>query len=151
MSLEAVTELWDFSDGPLRVEKGNSTPKPKILLLLLLYCYTSGMFASRQIQERLTQDEILRYLALNRRPEWNELRRFRRRWRETIQRGLTLLLNKVWQHRFAARRCQTEDLDQTVLICRGTSTSVTLPQFIIHEARDRIIRAAQFDSMELDL
>ena len=57
---------------------GSSAYHPAILLAVLIYGYMNGIFSSRKIAKRLSQDIAFMYLAGNARPDFRTLARFRR-------------------------------------------------------------------------
>lgn len=83
--VEAKTSLID----------GKACPQ-KSLLALLTYCYALGIYGSRQIEEKLRTDEILRGIANECRPDHELLRKFRRAHREHIQQCLKRVYWFIW-------------------------------------------------------
>lgn len=57
---------------------GSSAYHPAILLAVLIYGYMNGIFSSRKIAKRLSQDLAFMYLAGNTRPDFRTLARFRK-------------------------------------------------------------------------
>lgn len=87
--------------GPFRVKAKTSSidgkPCPsKSLLTLLTYCYALGVYGSRQIEEKLKTDEILRAIADKCRPDHELLRKFRRTHRDQIQQCLKRVYRFIW-------------------------------------------------------
>lgn len=57
---------------------GSSAYHPAILLAVLIYGYMNGIFSSRKIAKRLSQDLAFMYLAGNTKPDFRTLARFRK-------------------------------------------------------------------------
>jgi hypothetical protein len=78
---------WPAAMPPL----GDATPEP-VLRTVLTYCYASGIFSSAEIETAARHDANVRYLCANDLPNFEEIRRFRRRnisfLRETLARAL---------------------------------------------------------------
>lgn len=57
---------------------GSSAYHPAILLAVLIYGYMNGIFSSRKIAKRLSQDLAFMYLAGNTKPDFRTIARFRK-------------------------------------------------------------------------
>src|SRR5687768_7151550 len=68
----------------------------KSMLVLLTYCYALGIYGSRQIEQKLEADEVLRGISHECRPDHELLRKFRRAHRELIQQCLKRVYWFVW-------------------------------------------------------
>jgi hypothetical protein len=85
---DAVHETaWPAALPPI----ADSTPEP-VLRTLLTYCYVCGVFSSVEIEAAAQNDTHVHYLCANDFPNFEEIRRFRRRsiscLRETLARAL---------------------------------------------------------------
>jgi len=83
--LEAV-EATDLRSAAVN-ERGTGSPQypPSMMLALLIYCYSTGVFSSRQI-ERASYDSIsVRYLCANHHPDHDTIATFRRRNLELLE------------------------------------------------------------------
>ena len=72
--------------------------RPPMLLTLLAYCYARGWADADGIEVLIPRDPMLRYITTGDRLTANDLVRFRRARRETIEQILTLVFEKAWQH-----------------------------------------------------
>lgn len=76
---------------------------PRMLLTLMTYCYTIGMYDSENIEWAGENDATVRYICARTRPEWQTLRRFRKANRQWIEQCLAYLLNRSTARRFAGK------------------------------------------------
>jgi hypothetical protein len=126
-------------DWPERRSVEEGTPEA-VLRTLLTYCYAAGIFASEEIQESIRHDPVLRYLASNHFPVWQEIRGFRRR-------NLPWLIESL-AHLF-------QDLADSVFQS-GDYTSLSMMRFVPTVvdlrvvAEQRLARAVQCDSVAMD-
>ncbi|MEY2409924.1 MAG: hypothetical protein QOF48_2594 [Verrucomicrobiota bacterium] len=82
ISLAAVQTI---ETGRLRAASGSTAPlRPQMLLTLLTYCYLQGKYDSRDIVEGTLTERTLRYICAGTRPQWTDLRRFRRQHRDMV-------------------------------------------------------------------
>jgi len=58
---------------------GSRQYPPRMMLTLLLYCYSQGVFSSRKIEQATIRDIAVRYLACNLHPDHDTIARFRRK------------------------------------------------------------------------
>jgi len=125
--------------------------QPKLLLALLTYCYTVGIWGSREIEEVLHEDLTFRFICANEYPDWHVIRRFRRHNRETIRHCSEATLRAVLTRR-PGRRLEAPngrnrfDVPPT----NGTRTPSVELDFIAKEAADRLEKALLMDSIALD-
>ena len=52
-----------------------------MMLALLVYCYATGRFSSREIEEASRYDVVVRYICANTHPDHDTICTFRRRFR----------------------------------------------------------------------
>lgn len=57
---------------------GSKQYPPKVMLALLIYCYTNGVFSSRKIEIATYRDIAVRYITGNTHPDHDTIARFRR-------------------------------------------------------------------------
>jgi len=57
---------------------GSKQYPPRMMLMLLVYCYSQGVFSSRKIERATHRDIAVRYLAGNLHPDHDTIARFRR-------------------------------------------------------------------------
>jgi transposase len=74
--------------------RGSSAYHPEMLLAVLVYGYTTGLFSSRQL-ERSTYDSIaFRYLAANTHPDHDTIAQFRKRFLPELESLFVQVLRK---------------------------------------------------------
>ena len=149
--LKAVQSTCDLADQkgglPTRLPIG----RPRILLTLLVYSYASGLYASEQIEDRVTSNPVLRYLSAGARPTWHDLRRFRRQHRPLIQAALGRAIQAAWKF----GQSPLPPASQPGLGFRDALPSIGLEEAALASqfslaAEDRINQAILWDSMVLD-
>jgi len=74
--LEAVNE-FDLPSPHRPVARGR-TFGAKQTATLLAYCYARGILSSEEIEGRLAHDTGIGYICAGAKPDWHQLRRFRR-------------------------------------------------------------------------
>jgi hypothetical protein len=86
--LDSVKDIEDLPGS-------NGVVPAAIMLTLLTYGYAAGWYGSDEIEAGVRQDDVLRYLAANHRPRFDELRRFRRLYRSQLRRCLAGVLRRL--------------------------------------------------------
>ena len=90
--VEAV-ELCDLSGARLNVRgSGSAQYPPSMMLGLLIYCYATKVFGSRQIERATYESVAVRYLCANHHPDHDTICGFRRQNRELFERCLVQVL-----------------------------------------------------------
>jgi transposase len=74
--------------------------RPQMLLTLLAYCYATRIYGSRDIEWETRYDKTVRYICAHTFPDWNALRRFRRRNRALLEQTLAYVLKQSWALKF---------------------------------------------------
>lgn len=74
---------------------GSSAYHPAILLAVLMYGYMNGIFSSRKIAKRLSQDIAFMYLAGNSKPDFRTLARFRKEKGEHLEAIFAQVVHKA--------------------------------------------------------
>jgi len=74
---------------------GSSAYHPQLLLSVLIYGYMNGIFSSRKIAKRLSQDLAFMYLAGNTKPDFRTLARFRKEKGEYLETVLGEVVHKA--------------------------------------------------------
>ena len=95
LAFEAVEATpWPAAQRP----QADRTPEP-VLRTLIVFCYSVGVFASRDIESAARLDSSIRYLCANDFPRWQDLRKFRRNYlvqlNETIARMLQIVCDEI--------------------------------------------------------
>src|SRR5215813_3454668 len=70
--------------------------RPQMMLTLTTYCYASCLYGSRDIELAMDSDPTVRYVCARIFPDWQSIRRFRRRNREWIRQCLAFVTKQVW-------------------------------------------------------
>lgn len=65
---------------------GSAQYPPSLLLPLLIYCYVTGRFSSRKIEEASWQDIAVRYICADTHPDHDTICTFRRRNSKAFER-----------------------------------------------------------------
>ena len=139
--------------GPFRAEAKvapiNGKPcSPKSLLAVLTYCYALGIYGSRQIEEKLKADEVLRSIANECRPDHELLRQFRRAYRELIQECLKRTYWFIWvKYRVKQANYVLRVDDRCLKQVRG---KFSLADKIHFESGECLLRATFEDDMMSD-
>jgi len=74
--------------------------RPQMMLTLLAYCYSSSLYGSKDIDWALENDRTLRYICGRMRPDWQSLRRFRRKNRDLLFQCLVYVMKQTWALKF---------------------------------------------------
>ena len=149
--LDAVQAACDPADEQGSWKTQVPVGRPRILLTLLVYSYASGIYASEQIEDRVTSDPGLRYLSAGARPTWHDLRRFRRQQRPLIQAALAKAIQSVWKLGRWPMPPATEPRSGSWDASAASSLAdVSLATRFTLAAKDRIEQAIHWDSMVLD-
>ena len=61
-----------------RTGSGKAQYHPRLMLALLIYCYASGIFSSRQIERATYRNVSVRFIAANSHPDHDTIAKFRR-------------------------------------------------------------------------
>ena len=94
LALDAV--LAHETTDPLPKGNKSTVYQPRMMLTLLGYCYARGWYASRQIEQAIVKDPMVRYLCAHRYPDWNVIRRFRRDHRGLLAACLNHIFKQAW-------------------------------------------------------
>jgi hypothetical protein len=149
--LETISALPERGLRLPAVLRSQTGLPPQALLALLTYAYATGLFSSREIEQRLLfEDAQLRYWTVNNPIDQLALRVFRRRWRPAIKECLAGIFQKVWAARFSCPVTET-GVDPSAFGGRSHGGDrPTLCQHFFCEAESRVLRAILYDTMEAD-
>jgi hypothetical protein len=135
LTLDAVQSV----EAPRRAGATAPAHQPRMMVTLLAYCYAKGLYGSRQIEEAIQSDPVIRYLCAREYPDWKDLRRFRREHRDWIGACLSQVLKQAWAWK----------LDEAEVDFQGYAWFETeLNPVINDEVRLRLEVAAFVDLME---
>lgn len=120
--LEAV-ELCDLRSARINVRgTGSAQYPPTMLLAVLIYCYATRVFSSRQI-ERATYDSVaVRYLCANHHPDHDTIATFRKENGELFKGCFVQVL--MMAREAGVLRVGTVSLDGTRMAGAGSKSSV---------------------------
>jgi hypothetical protein len=149
--LDAVQSACSFGGDSRRTTTHLPAGQPRVLLTILAYSYAVGLYASEEIENRITTDSGLRYLSAGARPSWHDLRRFRRQNRKMLQGALSQVLQLARQFRLwsIAKRLPI-DVESCGQIAGGYGPEAMEILLADSAANDRIHQAVLRDSMALD-
>lgn len=90
--LEAVERVPLSSFTVNRRGTGSAQYHPRMMLAVLVYCYSTGVFSSRRIERATHMDVAVRYLAANEQPDHDTIAKFRRENLEAVKRAFVEVL-----------------------------------------------------------
>lgn len=139
-ALEAQ-QLVDWKKITINITQADGTlVRSQILMTLLTYCYARGIYGTVHILEMIEEDSMVRYLCASQEPNEATLRHFRRHRRPQLVACLVQTLKSAWDHRQQSLRRNT-----------GLAAAPEPhPAVFALEAENRINRAVQLDTMEMD-
>src|SRR4051812_21473676 len=89
------TVHWDLNEKALQT----SGPfRPQMLLTLLTYCYSCGIYGSQEIVQAIQLNKNVRYICAHNYPDWHLLRKFRRHIRAQLEQNLKWGLQQARAH-----------------------------------------------------
>jgi transposase len=140
--LEAV-ELCDLH-GVRVNERGSGDQQypPRMMLALLIYCYATGVFGSRRIENATYDSVAVRYLCANTHPDHTTINEFRRHNAELFTSCFAKIL--VMAREAGVLRLGTVSIDGTRLAGAGSRHAVRSAQEIDEQLK-------QFEQLGLDL
>lgn len=77
--IEAVERVEMCNFHVSRTGSGKAQYHPRMMLALLIYCYASGIFSSRRIEQATYRHVSVRFIAANQHPDHDTIATFRRR------------------------------------------------------------------------
>lgn len=131
-------------------ERGPYPIQPPALFTLIVYCYSTGLFASSEIEARLEGDPHLKYICANCFPTESLIRRFRRDHQDAIVKGLAGVLQRAYVEFLRSNSGLSLAPPQSCSVT-GTNPYANLKLSFLDEARSRYRHAVQLDSMALDV
>jgi len=148
--LEAVQEVeWDNKGGTFAIE-GGELFQSDLLMTLLTYCYSTGIYCSEEIEITASKHEELRTLWADNPPDWRTVRRFRRLHRDGVRDCLIHVVNQARLIRFGAPNTDPPLTDYYVALALDRwFDPLCVPSPGI-EATNRIERAVIYDTILFD-
>lgn len=89
-------------EAPPRTQPFPAGIRPQMLLTLLTYCYSTGIYATEDILNAVKHNRAARYICAHHYPDYAALRKFRRAYRSQIEQALRWVLLQAWARRFDA-------------------------------------------------
>lgn len=115
LELPGNLSLWTTSGGLLTLTldatqnvqwqgKAQSKPfsmacRPQMLLTLLTYCYSTGIYATQDILQAIQSNPTIRYICAHNYPDYAILRKFRRSYRSQLEQALRWVMLQAWAGR----------------------------------------------------
>ena len=94
--VEACEQVSMHSFHVSRTGSGKAQYHPRMMLGLLVYCYASGIFPSRRIEQASYRNVSVRFIAANTHPDHDTIAKFRREvLRKTLEEDIGELLAKA--------------------------------------------------------
>jgi hypothetical protein len=86
--LDAARTLeWPETESKLAASSGYAFRR-LVMLTVVTYCYATGVYGSKDIALKISQDEILRFLCAGTFPTWQDIRDFTQHNRDLIEQSL---------------------------------------------------------------
>ncbi len=147
LALEAVQVVdWRYVRTESSLLPAGQAP---MLMTVLVYCYASGVFRSREIEQLAQTDNAVRYLCAYRALDWNTVRLFRRQH----ARELTLCLAAVLETAWAWKLSELESAEVPAGYAQSSLNRWVSPDpklRVLEVAQSRVAKAVRVDSMEMD-
>lgn len=90
--VEAVERVDMHAFHVSRTGSGKAQYHPRLMLALLIYCYASGIFSSRQIERATYRNVSVRFIGANSHPDHDTIAKFRRDNATAIEAAFTQVL-----------------------------------------------------------
>jgi len=90
--VEAVERVDMHSFHVSRTGSGKAQYHPRMMLSLLVYCYASGIFSSRKIEQASYRNVSVRFIAADTHPDHDTIAKFRRENAEAFQTAFAHIL-----------------------------------------------------------
>ena len=150
LALEAV-QAADFHNAGDTLSSVATSQEP-MLMTVLAYCYASGVFGSREIEQLARSDDAVCYLCARRALDWNCLRQFRRQHTRQLTCCLTSLLESAWRWKLgqSSEAYFPTRLAHYIDNSLGRWTQPDPKLDFLQAAQRRVRGAARADSMEMD-
>ena len=151
LALEVVGELSSRHDIAGSVEKPLAGNFPHRMLVALAYYYSSGVYSSGDIAQRLLIDDIGKCYFGQFAPAPEDVMRFRRRWRSVIKDCLVRLFRLARQHCHAVEQSKARDPAEYLFQKQNDAVGTPWDRCFIDEAEERISQAVLLDAADRDI
>ncbi len=149
LSLVAVQALDPVETPGSRCPSDQEFPAP-MMMTLLTYCFSIGLFGSHDIERSIASDSAVRYLCANQFPDANQIRSFRRRNTPQLKESLFNLFKIVWTRQFNDPSPSPYSLRASDPARHVPASPTQWERELSIEADLRIKMAMLIDSMALD-
>jgi len=144
----AAAETAGEAGACLKVPEELGPIAPRVLLSIITYCYSKGVYSCSEIEEAILHDPELRATLGTNLPDDRSLRKFRRMNREAVRATLERAFREAKRRlgRIPRDRLQKANAEQPPPAAEGQTS------FLVKEAvQDRIQKAMFIDGMTRDL
>ena len=151
---KAAAETIQESAVPVVVPKEAGTLPAESMLGAVSYCYSKGVYSSKEIGRKMAQDPVFRASCQNSVPRPEDIRRFRRLNREailrTLEKALRFARKKVADAWSPANPFRAGDSSSPSTPMRPVAMSAEETQvFVRREASERVNQATFIDGMSM--
>lgn len=155
--IDAVEQLTEDSFQFNHKGTGDSQYPPRMMLVLLIYCYSTGRFSSRMIEEATYSDVIVRYICGgDLHPDHDTVCTFRRKNKELFERAFAEVLQMAC-NTDKLKKVGTVSVDGTKIHASASKHSAVSYkrageqiEMLKKEVQELIAKADQADSAPLD-
>lgn len=150
--IEAVEQV-DLSAAKVNQRgSGSAQYPPGMMLALLIYCYSQGVFSSRKIEQASWVNVAVRYVTGDTHPDHDTIAKFRREQSALLQQTFAEVLRIAYELGMA--RLGTVCLDGTKIKANASTRTnlndAQLQEVLEAEAEQRIGQAEQADQVSVD-
>ena len=118
---------------------------PRTMLGLLVYCYSTGVYRSENIEHRIAMDEILQFLCAGSAPNSALIRRFRHLNRAAIEQCLEKVCLVVWKVKHGTWQRPSLDRSSHANSSYAHRIDPLFQTQIICEVKERLNKAERLD------
>jgi len=141
---------WPESELKLAASSGYAFRR-LVLLTVVTYCYATGVYGSKEIALKISQDEILRFLSAGTFPTWQDIRDFSRRYPDLIKQSLIQTYKLAHEYGLRAAADDPANCEQDKLKGVNDPTPVEIELQFAKAAETQIEQAAHSYSVALEM
>jgi len=144
---EAVQAVhWPGKGKPYRLGDGG-TMASEVLMVLMVYCYAVGVYASRDIERRCLEDAALKGLCAKNPPDEKTIGGFRKTHRQTLKQCIAHICEQALRIRFGDAESEPPLADYYVALALDRWFEPLCVPSPPDEAEERLGRASFIDGM----